>query len=564
MSHRIWHPVNALTALLTIGSIALIGLLASSPSPKPAIGKTSQVEGDVEIRRLTPDQYRNIIADVFGDSIKIGGHFEPGVREQGLLAVGASTTSITASSFEQYDAMARSIAAQVVDPRNRISLIACTPKAVDRPDDVCAKSFLAAAGRLLYRRPLTDAELGQQISIASSSAQSQKDFYAGLATSLSTMLIAPQFLFREEMTEADPDHPGKWRLTGYAKASRLSFLLWNTAPDDALLRAAGNGELETRKGVAEQVDRMLRSSRIEDGVRAFFADMLEFDGFDTLAKDATIYPKYTDEVTEQAREQLLRTITEVLITENGDYRDLFTTKTTFMTPLLASIYQVPLPGTSPWQRYTFPNDRPTAGILTDIGFTALHSHPGRSSPTLRGRAIRQELLCQKVPDPPANVNFSLLQDTANPNFKTARDRVKAHTSVAICAGCHKLTDPIGLALETFDTTGQGRKTENGVTIDTTGELNGVSYSDAAGLGQAVHDDPSTPACLVSRWYSYMMGHRLAPANNEQVGELEKRFKEDGYRIVPLMRAIAIDDRSYRAPAPEAVVAESNTTEFAAR
>src|SRR6185312_4533075 len=188
-------------------------------------------------------------------------------------------------------------------------------------------------------------------------------------------------------------------------------------------------------------------SRLEAGVRAFFADMLTFDGFETLSKDGMIYPKFTDAVSRDAQEQTLRGIVDQVVTKDGDYRDLFTTRTSFMTPLLASIYRVPLTGTAPWQRYEYPANTPTAGILTQISFVALHSHAGRSSPTLRGRALREQLLCQKVPDPPGNVNFDLAQDTGNPDYKTARARLTAHRTDPTCAGCHKLLDPIGLALE---------------------------------------------------------------------------------------------------------------------
>jgi hypothetical protein len=557
---------NGFAGAVALGTLALVAMLVLAPHATRRAAPLA--EGDMELRRLTPDQYRNIIADVFGRSVKFGGRFEPGIRQTGLLAVGASTATVTASAFEQYDQMARSIAASVVDARHRGDLIPCVPKAPDRADPDCARAFLAPVGRLLFRRALGDAEIARYVGLANASATSLKDFYAGLATSLATLLVSPDFLFRQETTEADPHRPGQWRLTAYAKASRLSFLLWNTAPDDALLRAAEDGRLNSEEGLSREVDRMLQSSRLEAGVRAFFADFLEFDGFQTLAKDALIYPKYTDAVTEEAREQMLRTISDVLLTHGGDYRDLFTTKKTFMTPLLGSIYRVPLATDAPWQPYEFSNDRPTAGILTLIGFTALHSHPGRSSPTLRGRAIRQELLCQTVPDPPANVNFSLLQDTTNPRYRTARERVKAHTSVAICAGCHKLTDPIGLALETYDTTGQDRATENGAPIDASGELDGVAYKDAAGLGQAVHDNPALPACLAARWYSYMTGRSLAISDNAEIGALEHRFREDGYRIVPLMRDIAVDERSYKAPPPAipaaGVTAESGNTEYASK
>ena len=144
--------------------------------------------------------------------------------------------------------------------------------------------------------------------------------------------------------------------------------------------------------------------------------MMGFDSFGDLTKDTAIYPKFTNAVLADAQEQTLRTITDHLLVQKGDYRDLFTSRKTFMTPLLGTIYRVPVETKEGWEAHEFAADDPRAGLLTQISFLALHSTPGRSSPTIRGKALREVLLCQKVPDPPGNVNFNLVQDTKNPNF----------------------------------------------------------------------------------------------------------------------------------------------------
>src|SRR6185369_16516725 len=130
-----------------------------------------------------------------------------------------------------------------------------------------------------------------------------------------------------------------------------------------------------------------------------------------------------------------------------------------------------------------------------ISFLAGHSHPGRSSATLRGKALREVLLCQTVPRPPANVDFSAIENP-DPSLKTARDRLDFHRKNPVCAGCHKITDPMGLALENFDGSGQYRETEKGAPIDASGILDGKEFKNVAGLGQALHDSPAVPACLV--------------------------------------------------------------------
>jgi hypothetical protein len=502
--------------------------------------------GDIVTRRLTQEQYRHIIADVFGPTIKVGGRFEPDMRRDGLIGVGAGTVSVTASGLEAYDQIARNIASQVVSEQHRATLIPCKPKSATEPDDACAKQFLSEVGRLLYRRPLKAEELQERVGVASAAATKLKDFYAGLGTSLATLLVSPHFLFREEVAEPDPDHPGQYRLDGYSKASQLSFFLWDAAPDPELLDAAQKGDLNSQSGLEHQVDRMIASPRLKDGVRAFFEDMLGFDEFQTLAKDALLFPKYSSKVTIDAQEQTLRTIADLLVDRKGDYRDLFTTRKTFLTPLLASIYGVPL--VSPdgsWTPYEYPEGDPRAGILSEISFVALHAHPGRSSPTLRGKAIRTVILCQKVPDPPGNVNFTLAENTKNPLYKTARERMTAHRTEATCAGCHKLIDPIGFGLENFDSIGGYRTTENGATIDPTGELDGIKFENAAGLGKAVHDDKAAPACAVNRTWSYAVGRPPAKGETEFVKQLGKDFESDGYKFPDLMRRIATSDALYR-------------------
>jgi hypothetical protein len=414
---------------------------------------------------------------------------------------------------------------------------------------------LSRAGRLLFRRPLTDHEVASEVAAAGEATRKLKNFYAGLGLSLAAMLESPQFLFRQEIAEPDPDHAGAWRLDAYSKASRLSFFLWNAAPDPELLAAAERGDLNSKSGLDKQVDRMLASSRLESGVRAFFTDMLSFDQFDTLAKDPTLYPKFTFKVLGDAQEQTLRTVIDHLLTQKADYRDLFTTRKTFLSPILASIYRVPVEfpegQPNPWVAYEFPADMPQAGILSEASFVALHSQPGRSSATVRGKALREVLLCQKVPDPPGNVNFNLVQDTANPNYKTARQRLKAHATQPTCVGCHKLMDPVGLALENFDTIGGYRLQENGAAIDASGELDGVKFDDVVGLGRAVHDNPATPACAVNRVYEFAVGHKPNRAEAEWMkADLQKQFTDSGYKFPDLLRAIATSDAFSAAPAPQ--------------
>ena len=182
-----------------------------------------------------------------------------------------------------------------------------------------------------------------------------------------------------------------------------------------------------------------------------------------------------------------------------------------------------------------------------MSFLAAHSHAGQSSPTLRGRAIRELLLCEKIPDPPANVNFAALTDP-NPALRTMRQRLDQHRKNPVCAGCHRLMDPIGLGLEEFDGAGQFRTTQNGAPIDPSGSIDGMTFTSAVQLGKDLHDDPALPKCLVQRLYAYAVGG-VADDAKVMLPYLDNRFAHDGYRVPQLMRAIALSPAFVEVSAP---------------
>jgi hypothetical protein len=497
--------------------------------------------GPVSLRRLTAEQYERSIHDVLGRHVTVPSRIDPDDRRDGLLAVGSSFAGITPSGFEKYEAAATTIAEQALDPDHRDDLVRCQPASATSPDDECASAFIGRVGRLLFRRSLTDDERNARVTTAREAARALSSFYGGLELALTSLLVSPEFLFRVEEAEPDPRDPSRMRLTSVSMAARLSYLLWNTTPDEDLLAAGESGELVDDAGLAAQIERLLASPKLEIGLRSVFSDLYDFKQLDDglVRKDAALFPAYTQPMIEEAKEQTLRTIVAHLAADR-DYRELFTTAESFMTRRLGVVYQVPVATAEGWEPYLFADETGRAGLLGQVSLNALHSHPGRSSATLRGKFVREVLLCQHVPAPPANIDFSIVEDTTG-ELRTARERLEVHVTGEPCAGCHNLMDPIGLALEKFDAIGMYRQRENGVPIDTSGELDGVPYDDAIGLGIALSEHPGLGPCLVRSVYRYAVGRSPELGEELLLEHLGERFAESGYLVSELLRDILSSD-----------------------
>lgn len=508
------------------------------------------------IRRITESQYRHTIADVFGPSIKINARFEPEKREAGLLAVGSAELSVTTSGLEQYFALASSIADQVMDEKVRATSIGCEPADARKADSNCARAFIKRVGERLFRRPLSDADIASRVATADKGATQSGDFHAGLKLALTSLLIAPEFLFRMEVAEPLPGATSRFRLDAYSTASRLSFLFWDTSPDSELLAAAKSGAILTDAGLQKQISRLAASPRLEDGARAFFIDMLQFDQFESLNKDAATYPKFSQAVADSAREQTLKTLLNLLITRKQDYREIFTSNDTFLNRPLAAVYKVPYASSKEWTPYTFPESSERSGILTQVTFLSLFSHPGASSPTRRGVKLHEIFMCQPTPDPPADVDFSKVQALAN---GTVRTRLLDHMTNEGCAVCHRASDPPGLALEHFDGLGQLRTTENGVPIDVTAEINGKKFTGAQGLGRLMHDNADVTSCVVKQAYSYGVGKAAGYRDEDYLAEQTAAFAKAGYQIPKLFEAIASSPEFYTVSVPAGLKVAAGTS-----
>ena len=512
----------------------------------------------VGVRRLTEQEYRNSIADIFGKDIVVQGVFEPGKRIGGLIEASSAILSVTPVGFDSYSKMADSIAVQVTSEKNRGRLVPCKPQSATAPDDACASQFFSEYGLMLFRRPLTGDELKSRVKLAENMTRATGNFYTGLRYGLATLLQSSEFLFRKEVAVAAGTKD--YTLDAYSRAARLSYLMWDTTPDAELLKAAQSSELNTPAGLAKQVDRLMASPRLDTGMRAFFSDMLELDNFDNVSKDTLLYPKWSVAMAQAAREETLRTVIDVSLHDNGDMRDLMTTRKTYINRNLAAIYGVPFSFDNDWVPHEFAADDGRSGILTGVSMLTMFSHPGRSSPTERGVALMDIFLCEPTPTPPNNVDFSIVNNTSGP-LKTVRERLLAHATNSVCASCHTHSDPIGLTLEDFDTIGGYRTKENGQTIDVSATIQGKSFTGAQGLGRFMHDNPKYPACIARKLYSYSRGVDSGDVEPSAFKSAYKVFSDSGFRMRGLLKAMAESTEFFNAPAP---VAPANGTKLASQ
>lgn len=539
-----WGRTVASVCLASAGLFSLVGCEGKIDAPPPAVRVLPPLRpAPAQLRRLTQEQFEGHIHDLFGDDVVVPSSLEPDVRIDGLEQVGAHLATVSPRGVDQYQTAAQEVARQAITPERRGRWMACEPSGV--ADDTCAEQSLRVLGRRAWRRPLSSNELAGLVGIAAHSARTLGDFHEGMAYALTALIQSPHFLYRVEVGVEGPD--GVRRHTDWELAERLSFFFWNRAPDDALLDAAGRGELTNEATYATHVDRMISDRRTRDGVRAFFSDMLMLDDLDHLQKDSTVFEHFTAEVGPAAREETLRVIEHLVFELDADYRDLMTTRTTFIDRKLASIYGVPAPTRDGFGRYDFPEDSTRQGLLGHVAILASQSHASSTSPTLRGIYMRKVLLCGSIPPPPVDVDTSIPEP--QPGAVTLRQRVARHLEDSSCAGCHALMDPLGLGLENFDALGRWRDVESGLPIDASGEVNGVPFTDASELAHTMAAAPDYTRCLARTAYRYATGHKEEPGEAVVLEGVNQHFGAEGYRVLALLRSIALSDGFRRVSPP---------------
>jgi hypothetical protein len=406
-------------------------------------------------------------------------------------------------------------------------------------DDACIETFLKSFGRRLFRRPLSAEELADYQAVISDTARG--DIRRGLRMALYALLQSPQFLYRTEQGIADPDKPGRRIYTSYEMAQRLSFLLWETTPDDELLDAAQRGELDTQDGIYLAATRLLESERARVATQSFFAQFLNLHDLEGLERDIELYPEFTDTLVEAMNSEVRLLVDDIVFRRNADMREIFSGRRIFVNQELAEFYGIDAPEASPvaFVPVELPDDSPRSGFLTSGAFLSMNAHQTDTSPTLRGKYLRERVLCQRVPPPPPEVDTTIKQP--DEEAKTLRQRLERHRTDPLCAGCHSFTDPPGYLFENFDSLGRYRTEDNGEPVDASGDLDGVPLASVRDLAEVLATDERVGACMVKQLFRHANGRLDLDGEEPVLDALTAKFADSGYRFQELLLELAISD-----------------------
>ena len=533
---------------LCVGCLGNAIGLGGSSAPQ---NKQTAIESSVShvslqgLRLLTDDQYINTVHDLLGNDIVVDPTILPSDNESsGMVSVGNGQATLALSALQGYEVSAYLLAnAALKDDAHKTAITGCPNATVDAN---CLALFVTSFGGRVFRRSLTADEAQRYTQLINVVAAEKNDPWSGVEHAVAAMLQSPYFLFRSEIGTPSVDpNATTVRLTDNELASRLSYLITGSMPDTALLQAAADGNLATAAGLKAQAERLLAGPKAGAGLQDFFSDYLGLGQVDHLQKDGNAYANFTPAAAVAMRRQVTQTLQYLLVDGNSDFREVFTSPVTYMNADLAPLYGV-TNASSALSLAAFPAGQGRAGLLGQAGILALQAHSLDTSPTFRGRFIRTTFLCGSVPAPPANV--PPLTPVASNAPQTMRQRLTAHRNNASCNSCHSLMDPLGLALEHFDAVGQYRATDHGLVIDTTGDLDGVAFTDGPSLGQAIHDRPELGACFAQQLFRFGTGRIETTADRADLASLTTAFSSSGYQFKSLLLAFIASDGFRYVPA----------------
>ncbi len=498
------------------------------------------------LHKLTIAEFTNSLHDLLGTNTSAPMTVEPDQQIDGFRSLSASVVAISPTGVSQYETLNDTATeGAFASATLAAKVLSCVPASAT--DTACSiGQTLAAFGRRAFRRPLTPADVTRYASVATDIAGGTgSSILIGLRYAVSAILQSPEFLYRVELGAPSAKDGGRDKYTDFEMASRLASLLWVSVPDDALLDAAAKGTLSTPAGVQAQAQTMLASPKAKQAIENFANDLYGMDAssgmpLSTTFKDLAFYPNWTKTLPVAMQQEFFMRIDDVAF--SGDYLSLYDSAVVFVNNELAAIYGLPSATPDGFRRVALPAGSPRVGILGSGAVLASNGLPQRTSPTLRGRFVAQQLLCKVVPDPPPNVDTTVLNML--PPGASTKMILEEHRKNPACASCHALMDPIGLGLENFDSVGTYRTTSNNAPVDATGVLDGVAFTDEASLSKVLRSHPEAASCLVSKLYQHAQGRAALPVDKSTLAGLTAQFESSGHRADKLLLDIVASD-AYR-------------------
>ena len=420
------------------------------------------------------------------------------------------------------------------DTPSRRRIFGSRPVTPDQ-EDRSAQQILATLMQRAYRRPVTEKDLQGPFELYRK-ARIDADFEAGIEMALSAVLVSPQFLFRVEHDPAGLPPNTVYRISDLELASRLSFFLWSSIPDDELLGVAIAGKLHEPDVLERQVRRMLADSRSRALVSNFASQWLHLRNLDSISPDMRLFPDFDDNL-RQAFRQETELFFESILREDRSVLDLLSAKYTFLNERLAKHYGIPHVYGTRFRRMTVDDDSWRGGLLRHGSILTVTSYATRTSPVLRGKFILDNLL--GVPPPPPLPDVPALKDNTVDGALSVRERLAEHRSNAACASCHNLMDPLGLSLEKFDAVGRRRTVEGETPIDASGGLpDGSRFSDVRGLEAALLRRPELfVGTFAEKLQTYALGRGVEYYDAPATRAIVRESRSQNFRISSIILGV---------------------------
>jgi hypothetical protein len=521
-------------------------------TPAECVGSRMVSPGQSPIRRLNRFEYNNTVAHLLKD--ESGPAYAFPLEEQSAFDNDATVLRVSRLLAESYLETSEKLADTALAKADTLPCAATAAAGDSAAQQACAAQLVDSLGKRTYRRPLS-ADERTRLLATYSSAREFLDFKGAVSAMLQTMLMSPQFLYRIESGTPVDGSPGVQRVDPYGLASRLSYFLWGSMPDDELLRAAEEGKLVTDADVRREAERMYGTERGRAVIRHFTRYWLDLTNIDQQGKDAALFPDYTPEIGTLMRVQTETFSEHVYADGAGTLGELFTAPYTYMNQTLAKFMGVTGPTSDAFVRVEL-DPKKHAGVLTEPAFLSYNATVDKTHPILRGVFVLKKLLCKPPGAPPPGIPNGL-DDVADPNA-SARERLAAHRTSPACSGCHDVIDPIGFTFENFDAVGRWLDADAvGRPIDTSGELklsdvNGP-VANALELMQKLAQSAQVQECVAANWFSYANGRAQVAGDVCSMADIKGALAASGGNLRELVLSQTQTDAFLYRIAPEAQV-----------